>query len=423
MSVQGVSKDIIVLILNADVIICNDNLYVLFDANVAKIFTVFCCSTVAGKNRQVIRGQATPFDAYNYLITKFGSNPVEELRKLRMKFRNIRCPNLSEYIHNFELLISEYEEAGGNRYENVIIDSFLSQLSDEKYKTFKMFFTGETIDDAIEYYRPIADKENIQRNNSGSMIRSFQASLPNEREGVRCKQCMGVGHTSETCSTAPGTCFHCGLTGHTRKKCPSKNKKCWLKMKQAVLEIMNDAQQEDNNDIEPNDSADSDSSVSDVCTDDEDDIPEEEFSSPTLQARTTRIQGRMAIMKSSPSCNCTFHNDCLRIALDSGCTRHISGVPVTNAKTIEETTIIDAAGNKNIAKVEGDLDVHTRKKRFIIRNVKYCPSIDGTLLSVKQLIDEGYLVEFKQNCATIYTIISSISYYLLITGRYRDCIS
>ena len=53
MSVQGVSKDIIVLILNADVIICDD-LYVLFDeaedflnfqstmdANVAKIFTVF----------------------------------------------------------------------------------------------------------------------------------------------------------------------------------------------------------------------------------------------------------------------------------------------------------------------------------------------------------------------------------------------
>ena len=31
MSVQGVSKDIIVLILNADVIICDDNLYVLFD--------------------------------------------------------------------------------------------------------------------------------------------------------------------------------------------------------------------------------------------------------------------------------------------------------------------------------------------------------------------------------------------------------
>ena len=269
-----------------------------------------------------------------------------------------------------------------------------------------MFFTGETIDDAIEYYRPIADKENIQRHNSGSMIRSFQASQPNEREGFRCKQCMGVGHTSETCSTAPGTCFHCGLTGHNRSKCPSKNKKCWLKMKQAVLEIMNDAQQDaqqaDNSEIDSNESPDSDSSVSDVCTDDEDDITEEEFSSPTLQVRTTRIQGRMATMKSSTSCNCTFHNNCLRIALDSGCTRHISSVPVTNAKVIEETTIIDAAGNKNIAKVEGDLDVHTRKKRFTIRNVKYCPSIDGTLLSVKQLIDEGYLVEFKQNCATIY---------------------
>ena len=45
-------------------------------------------------------------------------------------------------------------------------------------------------------------------------------------------------------------------------------------------------------------------------------------------------------MKSSPSCNCTFHNDCLRIALDSGCTRHISGVPVTNAMLLKKQLLL-----------------------------------------------------------------------------------
>ena len=39
----------------------------------------------------------------------------------------------------FVSLISEYEEAGGKRHENVIIDSLLIQLSDDKYKTIKIF--------------------------------------------------------------------------------------------------------------------------------------------------------------------------------------------------------------------------------------------------------------------------------------------
>ena len=111
------------------------------------------------KKQEIVRTIKCPYEAYKYFCTKFGRDPALELKDMRKKFYRIRCPNLKDYIHSFEVPLAEYTAAGGNPEEISLYDAFLDQIKDEKYRLFKMMFKGNSLTEALDYFRDLADRE------------------------------------------------------------------------------------------------------------------------------------------------------------------------------------------------------------------------------------------------------------------------
>jgi len=211
-------------------------------ANIDKVFTLLQ-STVEGKNQQIVRTKGTPFEAYDYFCNKFGKDPVIELKELRRRFKTIRCPNLRDYVHNFEVQLADYLAAGGDEFEVSLFDSFLDQIPDDKYKTLKMMFTGNTLREAIDYFRRLAEREATSKysnTNSTSEVKGYRVSQVNRTpvDAIKCRNCGGIGHSSDVCPSPKNLCHHCGGTDHHRRKCSLKNKRPWFKIKKAMIELL-----------------------------------------------------------------------------------------------------------------------------------------------------------------------------------------
>ena len=135
-----------------------------------------------------------------------------------------------------------------------------------------------------------------------------------------------------------------------------------------------------------------------------DDEEEQEASSEEGETVTTNmamVRLNMAVTGIESKCFCRFGEQCQRIALDNGCTRHISNLPVDKATYGKEVTIIDAVGRKSSANISGALHFKTTSKTVNIPQVLHCKAITGTLLSVKQLIDDGYNIDFQNQRAIV----------------------
>lgn len=90
--------------------------------------------------------------------------------------------------------------------------------------------------------------------------------------------------------------------------------------------------------------------------------------------------------------------------IDSGCTNHMS-------KHSEVFTEIDSSikvpvrmGNGVVVKSEGKgtVAVQTRKGTRMIKDVLYVPSLDQNLLSVPQMMENGYTIHFEDDTCDIY---------------------
>ena len=207
-----------------------------FDTKVDKIFTLIL-NTIDNKIKQIVKSKKDPYDAFCYLRAKYKRELHIELKQCKKKLRTIRCPSLEEYLHSFELVLAEFEMLSGNRKTSEVFEAFIDGISDEKYSTYKCLYNGTDIDDALEYFRKIAEREEDKPNGKKLQAKKFNVdgdarNLPFKK--VRCKTCSGVGHTSEQCPSPTGLCHLCCEQGHSRRKCPNK-KKTGLRMKKAVM--------------------------------------------------------------------------------------------------------------------------------------------------------------------------------------------
>ena len=92
--------------------------------------------------------------------------------------------------------------------------------------------------------------------------------------------------------------------------------------------------------------------------------------------------------------------------IDSGCTSHMT-------KYLSIFTSIDRSvqpkvklGNGEVvqAKGKGTIAISTKRRTKIVTNVLYIPDLDQNLLSVAQILRNGYAVSFKENFCFIIDV-------------------
>ncbi|KAG7543596.1 Zinc finger CCHC-type [Arabidopsis thaliana x Arabidopsis arenosa] len=90
--------------------------------------------------------------------------------------------------------------------------------------------------------------------------------------------------------------------------------------------------------------------------------------------------------------------------IDSGCTNHMTPNDNLFIKINKNIKVPIRIGNGAVlmSKGKGDVEVMTKKGRKVIRNVFLVPEITKNLLSVSQMIKNGYEVVFKQSSCIIH---------------------
>ncbi|KAK3016018.1 hypothetical protein RJ639_007337 [Escallonia herrerae] len=90
--------------------------------------------------------------------------------------------------------------------------------------------------------------------------------------------------------------------------------------------------------------------------------------------------------------------------VDSGCSNHMTGIKENFISMDERFKSKVKLGNGKFVKVEGkgEIDVRTKKgSSKFITDVLYVPSLSQNLLSVGQLNQKGYKLNFDENCCMI----------------------
>ena len=83
----------------------------------------------------------------------------------------------------------------------------------------------------------------------------------------------------------------------------------------------------------------------------------------------------------------------------------------------ETVAIVDAMGKHTEANTTGSLKLDTLRGELNIDNVLECSAVEGTLLSVKQFLDEGYKIEFKTKLVIVKK--NNLVYYFPWSEVYR----
>ena len=153
--------------------------------------------------------------------------------------------------------------------------------------------------------------------------------------GLKCKQCGGVGHGSNECPSEKGLCHNCGSKDHPKRHCPHCNKKPWLQMKQAMMKALNSLDQDyDSHISEPeNDIPESDTDCS--SQEEEEDEPENIIKSQIARMRVNMMSNKVEERR---LCDCEYGNSCIKLVLDSGCTRHITKLKVQQPTPCDSLT-------------------------------------------------------------------------------------
>ena len=211
----------------------------------------------------------------------------------------------------------------------------------------------------------------------------------------RCNECGGFGHGNEQCTTSSPVCHICGATDHYKANCPLKRKY----IRAVKLNLPDDenlseseaSKQDSTADDDSSSESDSDTSETSGSSSDFDDIG-------LLNIKTLKVSSINTTTKEDrenttlSSCDCRFKDKCVKALIDSGCTSHVTGKR-THLKNIRETSPVElenAFGKRVISTTRGDLPLMLPNNTVLqVTNVTYSPFIHDTLLSTKQLADQG----------------------------------
>ena len=200
----------------------------------SRVFSLFH-TTLSKPVYELIRNEVCTFEAFNILAKNFQLNPYIEQQNLRTKITKLYVGKLKLYLNSFEQLLAEYISIGGSRYDTAIYDTFIRHVKNSRYSLYYNIYNGTNIDDILDFFKPIADKETIEipkssdKNSSRRQAnihanKAQTSSQPPDRP-FRCRRCNGWNHDLQSCPLSYDVCHYCGNTGHFRKECPRNQNK------------------------------------------------------------------------------------------------------------------------------------------------------------------------------------------------------
>ena len=187
------------------------------------------------------------------------------------------------------------------------------------------------------------------RNQRGRGRGNYGRNLGNYDSSPRCNVCNKIGHFENDCwHKGKPQCYHCNKFGHLQKDCRLKN------TQQANYTEENETQEKNERTF---------------------------FACQHVSEKKEDIW-----------------------FIDSGCTNHMTPEKEIFHDLDTSFTSKVKMGNGELAEVKGkdNIQVETEKGKEFIYDVLFVPGLDQSLLSVGQLVEHGYSVNFKDNSCIIY---------------------
>ncbi len=371
----GVPRDLLVLLENAELIVsgstiflvCSTDGYVktnrMIRESTSKIFSLLH-TTISKPIYEIIRKTNVPKEAYNLLKNKFKISDYAEQQNLRFKISELELKSLTDYIENFEVLLAEYVALDGDKYDSAIYDSFIQRIKKSKFEFYYNLYEGDCIDNIIEYFRKIASKENIATRDNENKVTINQTKAKAGYLG-RCKRCNGWGHDIDICPTIYSRCSACGSDKHFRRNCPKINNR-------RTNRVNNIKVADETNSFNLFDEENEETVTVNVARAQENTIVSEalrqsinEIEASTKQITTPDVIFLNVIKNSTQKsqCFCKNKDQCGRILIDSGATRHVTNnmKKMLYTRTLSMSKlVITADGTKTKTNIVGDINYRTK---------------------------------------------------------------
>ena len=403
------------------------------NADMDKVYGVLY-TTVSQQNLQVVKSQPTVFGSYQALVLKFRKDLHLELKTVRRKFSSLRCPTLTKYLADFITILAEYESLGGNRYDTGIADFLVDNIPNDRYEFYKHLYRGKTVDEGLEYFKQIAQRESLDRYRAAPVtkrvhLNQLKHSTDSDSETLQCNtvvqcntvkvkkciKCGGWGHTSGSCPTPHNVCHECGDSNHFKNKCDKFLRR--VKAQQILCDhLFSDVDEHSaalqNSDTKVRQLNVQDTEECDDVNDSEIGDTAQEFASAAVFFKLQVISVIVNKLLASSPCSCSFGSECLSIVIDSGATRHIvnENVILSSKQQLSvPVTVENAFGVTSTATLQGTLSLQLLDmSKLSFHRVLQCSAVSGVILSIRQLIDDGFAVNFNHSGCYLITPASRV---------------
>ena len=409
-------------------------------------------STISLENVHLFDANNSVYHGFHKLCAHYERDNKLERINIKQRLSRLKVKNLQTYMIDFKRLLSEYESAGGNRDSEDIVNVFLTNLPNEKYLFYKTTFQGDSIDAAFLYFHTIAEKElnfevyskPLPKTKVTAPITRIQQVMTHSQQpkNTRCVKCGGFGHKAHVCPNTQPVCHLCGSADHYKKNCTVVK----------VVYVCDEPQQTyESSDSTPYTNCAAETNICNAVHFTEfPDTEDTEISlKQALQARPENpetdnidsdsieetVVAQRVVVNSvghlSTPYSCRFKNKCLKLVLDTGSSRHITGNrDILSDLHVGPWVIVENAfGKKSRTNTYGSLQcLLSNNLVFTVDDVVFCKEIDGNLLSIEKLMPLGYSLHvlkdgalLKKDGRTIYKSIFSKphgSYLLHATTKF-----
>lgn len=316
---------------------------------------------------------------------------VQLQRKMRTMKYTGACP-LSNFILEYEQIISELKNAGGKIENNEIVTQLLSAMP-ESYQAvttaIDVLFCQEGSTMTLDFIKnKLLQEEDRQNKNIENNVENVAfASRKSWRFQKSYKKNTGKvsnDYDKGNITKFPYNCYGCGKKGHKRSECPNRKSG-------NSANCMYDHKNEPNCSCEVTKEQEISFLANTMETADE--------NQGTVNGEQTKIVSPSSLMVSTKGTELTF-------IIDSGSTNHLvnslSGKFLMNTRNVEFPINVAKKGEIIKAQRCGTLFVESEAGVPIkIDNVLECKDLAYNLLSVRKIEEQGFQVLFKNGKVTI----------------------
>eukprot|EP00924_Labyrinthula_sp_SR-Ha-C_P001299 snap_masked-scaffold_7-processed-gene-19.54-mRNA-1 protein AED:1.00 eAED:1.00 QI:0/0/0/0/1/1/3/0/787 len=379
-----------------------DNARIDHHQNCSKVMSILRGS-LTNDDKHLVDTSSGVMEAYKKIKELYVEDLELESFSLLSKMESLKCKEMDEYIKKFKKLLTKFTSIGELYRCNT---EYFQDITDRDFSFNNVTRTTNSSSKRFSNLSKLNINEIERRQlkspaKKSKRTKSTKVNLLATKE-MRCSVCSVFGHKAQECPTTERRCGLCGAKNHLARECKSK-KKVSLAVLAAVLAKEEDDEYEEEEESDEESEVESKEDTSDVEEVSLGALRCSSISSKTENNETSNIICHSATT-SEDVCSCYLSTTCLRILLDSGARKHITGVNSLLQNTKQGTTIaVTNAFEKTVYdSVYGNLKVTLLNNTVMeFPEVLYCPNVSGTILSIGQLSTQGFTATFLQNLCEI----------------------